>query len=470
MISLLIAVSTFCNPMSVPDMPVGIYCRDHENGTPFQSDAWSQRFWNAGFLNGGSMRQHRELADPVTYVEGDTWYLYPSAGLMWKSTDCGGTWEHVKVSDKPDYAPAVAKLGSKYYLCTSFGHMRVGDSPTGPFTDLGAFDLKSFGDAPGIPGTGDPALLADGGRLYLYWGCCAFPKALWVVELDPENPVKGKGNAKCLMEYDETKYPWLNELIEGVWVFKRGGTYYLCYSTGNTINPDYVMCCSKSDSPTGPFTPQKRNPFFATTKGLVTGTAHGSIWEDAHGDFWINYCIAVSAYHGFERMIGQDRIAFDADGDITVGSATSTPQWLPSSGRRGDTGWERLPVARTEGWAAADESIRTWYVLPGEKPEMTLVFGGECDLKSVRLIWRDLDLDTQRGVMPGPYRYVIEARKDGVWTTWIDAGANETDLTVDYREGTPVKADAARLRLLGGPKGIRPALADFAVFGVSAVR
>ena len=111
--------------------------------------------------------------------------------------------------------------------------------------------------------------------------------------------MKGKGNAKCLMEYDEAKYPWLNELIEGVWAFRRGDTYYLCYATGNTINPDYVWCCSKSSSPMGPFTPQKRNPFFATTKGLVTGTSHGSIWSDRDGDWWINYCIAVSAYHGF---------------------------------------------------------------------------------------------------------------------------------------------------------------------------
>ncbi len=456
--------STFCNPLSIPGMPIGAYCRGHENGTEFPKDAWSQRFWNAGICNGGTMKQHREIADPVTYVEGNTWYLYPSLGLLWKSENCGGTWERVDVSERNDYAPAVAKLGSRYYLCTSFGNIRVGDSPTGPFTDLGPFDMSSFGPEK-MPGTGDPALLADEGRLYLYWGCCAAPKALWVVELDPENPVKGKGNAKCLMEYDEAKYPWLNELIEGVWAFRRGDTYYLCYATGNTINPDYVWCCSKSSSPMGPFTPQKRNPFFATTKGLVTGTSHGSIWSDKDGDWWINYCIAVSAYHGFERMIGQDRLFFDEDGDISVGSATSTPQWLPSSGKKGDTGWKRIEVVRTDAWAACDDAIRSWWAMPREKREAAFFFGREATVRAFRVIWRDLGLDIERGVKPGAYQYRIDRREGGEWKTWLDATDNSTDLTVDYREAPEATADAVRITVVGAPEGITPALADFAVFG-----
>lgn len=456
--------STFCNPLSIPGMPIGAYCRGHENGTEFPKDAWSQRFWNAGICNGGTMKQHREIADPVTYVEGNTWYLYPSLGLLWKSENCGGTWERVDVSDRNDYAPAVAKLGSRYYLCTSFGNIRVGDSPTGPFTDLGPFDMSSFGPEK-MPGTGDPALLADEGRLYLYWGCCAAPKALWVVELDPENPVKGKGNAKCLMEYDEAKYPWLNELIEGVWAFRRGDTYYLCYATGNTINPDYVWCCSKSSSPMGPFTPQKRNPFFATTKGLVTGTSHGSIWSDKDGDWWINYCVAVGAYHGFERLIGQDRLFFDEDGDISVGSATSTPQWLPSSGKKGDTGWKRIEVVRTDAWAACDDAIRSWWAMPREKREAAFFFGREATVRAFRVIWRDLGLDIERGVKPGAYQYRIDRREGGEWKTWLDATDNSTDLTVDYREAPEATADAVRITVVGAPEGIRPALADFAVFG-----
>ena len=321
MLSILLAVSTYCNPLSIPDMPVGIVCRDARNGDPIAEKGWRHDFWLRAACGFTQIRQFRELADPVVYAEGDTWYLYPSAGLMWTSTDFGGTWEHVPVQAEGPYAPAVAKFRGRYYLCTSGGPLSVADSPTGPFTTLGEFDKKSFSSDPKMPGTLDPCLLADGDSLYLYWGCCAKPKAVWGVELDPENPLRAKtpGSAVCLLEYDEAKYPWLVELIEGPWAFKRGDTYYLTYATDNTANPGYRWCAMKSKSPLGPFVHQKENPFFMTDKGLVTGTSHGSIWQDGSGDWWINHCIIVGAYFGFERMLAQDRLYFDANGDISVG-------------------------------------------------------------------------------------------------------------------------------------------------------
>ena len=164
-------------------------------------------------------------------------------------------------------------------------------------------------------------------------------------------------------------------------------------------------------------------------------------------------------------MIGQDRLSFDANGDISVGSATSTPQWLPSSGKRGDTGWLRLKVARTEAWAATDDEIRTWWAVPQDKPVAHFFFTEPATIRAFRIIWRDLGLDTQRGVMPGPYQYRLERRENGEWKVWYDATANATDLTVDYREAPAAPADAVRITVTGGPKGIIPALADFSVFG-----
>ena len=480
--TLMLAASTFCNPMPIPDTPVGILVRDVPNGTAFCSDtnSWKYVFWRRGAdCKLDSTRQFRELADPVVYVENDRWYLYPSCGLLWTSDDCGGTWTHVKSVERGEYAPAVAKFRGKYYLTTSGGPLHVSDSPTGPWTLLGRFDLKSFGSDPQMPHTQDPALLADGDGLYLYWGCCAKPKSLWGVELDPENPTRAKtpGSAVCLMEFDERAYPWLKELIEGVWVFKRGPTYYLTYSTANTAEDDYQWCCSKSSRPLGPFTPQARNPFFMTRKGLVTGTGHGSIWCHNRDEWWINYCVHVGAYHGFERLIGQDRLFFDENGDIAAGSASETPQWLPSSGKTGDTGWRKValaggPVEPTDGrfstWWAAETGL-----FGGAKLPATLEYSlaeGPHELRAMRLIWRDLGLDTVRGVTPGPYRYRVEARVGGEWCAWIDASENGTDLHVDYREAPTVTADAVRLTVLGGPKGIVPAVAEFTVFGTPAVR
>ena len=465
MISLLLAVSTYCNPMSIPDMPVGIVCRDAKNGDPIAEKGWRHDFWIRSACQFKQVRQFRELADPVVYAEGDTWYLYPSAGLMWTSTDFGGTWKHEPVQAEGSYAPAVAKFRGKYYLCTSGGPLSVADSPTGPFTTLGDFDKTSFSSDPQMPHTLDPSLLADGDHLYLYWGCCAKPKAIWGVELDPENPLKAKtpGSAVCLMTYDTEKYPWLVELIEGPWAFKRGDTFYLTYATDNTANPGYRWCAMKSKEPLAGFVHQEKTPFFMTDKGLVTGTSHGSIWQDCRGDWWINHCVIVGAYFGFERMLAQDRIFFEPNGDIAVGTGTETPQWLPSSGKKGDTGWTAVPLTSRYP-DATDNRFATWTAIEALPQKLVFEFEGPRTIESFRLIWRDLGLDTNRGILPGPYRYRVDYRSNGVWWTWHDASKNTTDLLVDYREAPETTADAVRLEVLGAPKGITPGLVEFTVF------
>jgi len=460
------AAETFCNPMPVPDTPVGILCRDSLNGEALPEIPWQNDCWKNAACGLKEVRQFRELADPVVLAEGDMWYLYSSAGLMWTSDDFGGTWRHVGVQAEADYAPAVAKFRGKYYLCTSGGPLSVADSPTGPFRTLGAFDKKSFSSDPQMPHTLDPALFVDGDHLYLYWGCFAKPKAVWCVELDPENPLRAKtpGSAVCLVEFDTERYPWLDRLIEGAWVFKRSGTYYLAFATYGTSDPRYSWCAMKGPGPLGPFVPQKNNPFFMTEKGLVTGTGHGSIWCDKNGDWWINSCVAVCAYHGFERLLAQDRLFFEPDGDIAVGKATETPQWLPSSGRKGDTGWKAIPLksARPE---ATDGSLKTWSAVEGLPSKTVFEFPGERTIRSFRVIWRDLGLDTNRGVLPGPYRYRVDYRSNGVWWTWLDASKNDVDLMVDYREALEAKADAVRLVVLSAPPGITPGLVEFTVFG-----
>ena len=455
-----VAVRTFCNPLSIPDTPIGFYCRDCRDGDPIPEKGWLRGCWTGAACKFTEMHQYRELADPTVFAEGGTWYLYPSCGLMWTSDDCGGTWRHVPLQSRAGYAPTVAKFRGKYYFCDSGGALGVSDSPVGPFKTLGAFDRKSFSTDPSMPSTMDPALLADGDRFYLYWG---IGKQLWGVELDPDNPTRAKtpGSAVCLVKFDTERHPCQNSLIEGSWAFRRGDTYYLTYAT---MGRGYCWCAMKSGNPLGPFAHQRNNPFFATPKGLVKWTGHGSIWCDANGDWWINHCVFVSAYNKLERMLAQDRLYFEPNGDIAVGTATDTPQWLPSSGRKGDTGWKPVPL-RSGRPEATDGTLSTWAVLDSLPAECEFEFDGERVIESFRIIWRDIGLDTNRGVVPGPYRYRVECRANGRWRTWLDASNNETDLMVDYREAPETAADAVRLVVLSAPRGITPGLAELTVFG-----
>jgi len=166
----------------------------------------------------------------------------------------------------------------------------------------------------------------------------------------------------------------------------------------------------------------------------------------------------------FERFIGLDRIAFDENGDVISGEPTDEPQWLPSTGRKGQTGWKKL-VAKTQSRGAADDSLRTYATFPEGADRMEFAFDGVREIHAFRLIWSDLGMDVHRGVKGGPIRYRIERCENGVWSVWLDASQNDRDLTVDYREAPAAQADAVRLVLLSAPKGITPGVTEFTVFG-----
>ena len=59
------------------------------------------------------------------------------------------------------------------------------------------------------------------------------------------------------------------------------------------------------------------------------------------------------------------------------------------------------------------------------------------------IVWRDIGLDANRGVKPGPFRYRVELEtaKDQ-WTTILDRSESNEDFLIDYREVTPASARA----------------------------
>ena len=91
--------STYCNPMSLPGIPISRNTRD--TGANFAGKP-----------------QHRELADPSLLVEGNTIYCYPSNDMAWKSTDGGATWKKIDIGVRDiGYAPTIAKHKGRYLLC-----------------------------------------------------------------------------------------------------------------------------------------------------------------------------------------------------------------------------------------------------------------------------------------------------------------------------------------------------------------
>jgi xylan 1,4-beta-xylosidase len=111
--------------------------------------------------------------------------------------------------------------------------------------------------------------------------------------------------------------------------------------------------------------------------------------------------------------------------------------------------------------------MTTWWLPAADdaQPVLTTSFPTS-EIRAVRVIWRDVGLDTPKGAKSGPFRYRVEAETSpGTWTTIVDRGASTEDFLIDYRECTPTTANRARLVVLGHPEGIQPAVAEFTVFG-----
>ena len=277
--------STFCNPLPIPDYPIGRLARTVTNGEPSNGE---------GLWLLEQKEQFRELADPTALWDDGKWYLYPSVDMAWVSADNGATWQHHPLNIRDvGYAPTVVKHRGKFLLMASDSALYSSDSPLGPFTEVGRIQVPRVA---GMPGFTDPMLFSDDdGRLFFYWGCTQ-SGGIWGVELDATNPTNVLTTPKELIQFDPVAHPWeavgdWNQnttagWVEGSWMVKHGGKYFLTFSAAGTENRTYAMGAYTSSSPLGPFTPQKRNPFFRNVDGLITGTGHGCVVAGPEDRLW----------------------------------------------------------------------------------------------------------------------------------------------------------------------------------------
>lgn len=480
----LFRTKTFCNPMPVPDLPRGV-------------EGWME-------YTGEPRKDYRSISDPSVLYWDNKWYLYPSYGIAWVSGDFAH-WEHVPCTpyEGPGYSPTVIPWGDKFFMTAHSRPAYEADTPVGPFRLLGEFimpDGKEFRPV-------DPALFRDDdGRMYMYWhesgthpvrGC--WYSMTVGAELDREDPRRLLCEPKVLNEFDP-EHEWERfgshnqdrELgwIEGQWMLKHNGRYYLIYSGSGTEFITYAMGAYYSDEgPMGPFTYQKNNPITMHKWGFIRGAGHGCIEHGPGNTLWAFYTSFIGSTHVYERRIGMDYIAVNEDGELYCPHITDTPQFAPGvvadQEKDGDTGLLPLTLhfrarhkvtSHTEGrdgYYALDDTMNTWWQpAPDDGTrQLTVSIGAEYVIEASRLIWHDGGLDYEKGILPGPYRYLIEGTLDPEEKEWfpvLDMTENTEDMNIDYRTFPPVHASAVRLTVTGAPAGIRPGVVSFVVFGKRA--
>ncbi|ONF95436.1 family 43 glycosylhydrolase [Sphingomonas jeddahensis] len=417
---------------------------------------------------------YRTGADPAVVRHKGAYYMVQTlADGYWRSTDLIN-WTFIKPSMWPMrsvVAPAVLSDGERLYIMPSRmegGVILVSDAPeTGKLDYLtrrspelpnairsGQEDYIKPGQI--APGPWDPQLFKDDdGRWYLYWGSSnVFP--LYGIELDPKNRLSYIGKATEPFRLHPERHGWerfgedhsgglpdgtkIAPFMEGAWMTKVDGRYYLQYGAPGTEYNAYANGAYVGASPLGPFTYPNWNPVAYKPGGFVEGAGHGSTFADAHGNWWNTGTPWLGYNWTFERRIAMFPTKFEADGQMWSSTRFGDfPHWMPE-GKVDDptslfTGWMLLsykkPVVASStlpGFPAeriTDENPRTFWVAAANKPgeTLTLDLGATKTVRALQVNFADYKSGRFADAPDIYTEFRLEASADG--KTWRKIAGTE---------------------------------------------
>jgi hypothetical protein len=440
--------------------------------------------------------RHRATADPVIVFYKDDYYLFSTNqwGYWWSHDMLN--WNFISKRFLRPWnegydelcAPAVGIIGDTMLV---MGSTYERDFTIWMSTDPKNNIWKPLVDSFAIGGW-DPAFFADDdGRLYMYNGSSnRYP--LYGIELNRKT-LEPIGTRKEMYFLESWRYgwqrfgeymddTWLDPFIEGAWMTKHNGKYYLQYGAPGTEFSGYSDGVVVGDQPLGPFTPQP-NPFSFKPGGFARGAGHGATYTDRWGNYWHVSTITIAVKNNFERRLGIWPAGFDSDNVMYCSQAFGDyPTYLPDGPedhlKSRFTGWMLLnykkPVMVSStlgGFApnnAVDENIKTyWSAATGNPDEWIQTDLGEIStVRAIQVNYADQDaefLGKQQGIY---HQYRILMSDDGIkWKKLADKSRNKTDVPHDYIElAGPVKTRYLKLVNLHVPSG-KFAVSGFRVFG-----
>ena len=464
------------------------------------------------FLRINEGTSYRSGADPVLINHAGEYYLFvTNSGGYWHSKDLLD-WRFVTPTRWPFEdmnAPAAISVGGTLYLMQSANAPFPILHTTTPSTGRLEFYNRLLPPLPGAaqrgtpyplpqgvlpPGPVDPALFRDAetGRWYLYWGSSNF-YPLYGIELDAEKRLVYKGKPIELLRLHPDRHGWERfgqdhrdpraPFIEGAWMTKHGGKYYLQYGAPGTQHNVYANGTYVGDQPLGPFTYAPYNPVSYKPGGFVVGAGHGNTFQDNHGNWWNTGTPWIGINFRFERRIGMFPAGFDADGQLFATTRFGDfPHYLPTrkwiDRHELFTGWMLLSYRKPATASSArdtfpagnatDEDPRSFWVAASNKAgeRLTIDLRQEREVKAVQVNYADYQSNVFAGDASVYTQFRLHHSKDGTrWEALADLSDEKRDRPNAYIElRRPVRTRYVRYE----HKYVRSAnlaISDIRVFG-----
>ena len=194
----------------------------------------------------------------------------------------------------------------------------IGDSPTGPFKDLGHPLVSQSPTGRGQQIDVDVFTAPASGKSYLYWGNGYMAGA----ELN-DDMVSIKDETLTVMTPQGGTLK-THAYREAPYVFFRHGVYYFLWSVDDTGSPNYHVAYGTSDSPLGPIQVAK-SPIVLIQNAdkEVYGPAHNAVIRKPGTDEWYIVYHRINKHFldkdkgpGYHREVCIDRMEFNNDGTI----------------------------------------------------------------------------------------------------------------------------------------------------------
>jgi len=364
---------------------------------------------------------YRAGADPVIVNHKNEYYLFVTiSGGWWHSQDLIH-WNYVTPDKWPledICAPAALSVRDTLYLFQSTFERRPIFFTTTPNTGHLQFANRLLPQLPETArGPWDPDIFYDEGsdRWYMYWGSSnVYP--IYGSELDKNRHLLYKGAPKELLSLHPEEHGWerfgrdhrdtIRPYIEGAWMTKHNGIYYLQYAAPGTEYNVYANGTYLGKNPLGPFTYAPYNPVSYKPGGFMAGAGHGNTFQDKFGNWWNTGTPWVAVNWNFERRIAMFPAGFDS-GDVMFSNTRfgDFPQRIPTERwtNRDDlfTGWMLLsykkPVTASsvrDTFSArniTDENVKTFWVASQNRPGewLTIDLGGDRLVRALQVNYAD---------------------------------------------------------------------------------
>jgi hypothetical protein len=464
---------------------------------------------NISYMYQSDKPSYREGADPTVLLFQDKYYAFVSHSGGYFYSDDLIHWDLIvpnEVFPVQVYAPAAVVIRDTLFLIASGTPqvVKTGDPKSGIW-EVANPDFKLI--------IGDPTFLSDDdGRLYYYAGC-SDKTPIFGCELDP-NTFEPISKLITLIPANKEQLGWeekseyntpnhkLNPYLEGAWVNKYNGKYYLQYASPGTEYKSYNDAVYVSDKPLGPYVLAQHNPFSQKPAGFVCGAGHGSTFQDKYGNYWHIGTASLSVLHPFERRLSLFPLFFDKDDEMVASTffgdypfvipdkKVNSPQelfpgWMLLSYKKKVEVSSILPTYETvQNWFGElrpytqnndaqninDEEIRTWWsAASGESNEwFSLDLEELSDVYALQINFADEGTQLAGRTDGIWYRYTIEQSLDGKnWKMLVDKSQNMQDAPHDYMQlAQSIRTRYLRVKNVSVTSG-NFAVSDFRVFGKS---